>query len=119
MSDAGELQGGRRFGETLGAGVVGELGDGIPDGDRLTGLDVRRVDFYFADVGSPGAVLVVEGQDGETIETVPSQTTMFSGDTRAQFFIGDANGPRISRLVIETPNGVTASLDELVIWALQ
>ena len=80
----------------------------------FTGLDVRIVGFYFADLGEPGATLRVISADEKVLETVDSHTALFLGDTLASFEI-DGDGTSIARLEIVCPFGVTVTVDQLVV----
>ena len=80
----------------------------------FSGLDVRIVGFYFADLGEPGATLRAVSTDEEVLETVESRTALFLGDTLASFEI-DGAGASIARLEIESPFGVTVTVDQLVL----
>ena len=90
----------------------------VADGGTSTitfkGLDVRIVGFYFADLGEPGASLRAISTDEEVLETVESRTALFLGDTLASFEI-DGAGASIARLEIESPFGVTVTVDQLVL----
>jgi hypothetical protein len=80
----------------------------------FNGLDVRIVRLYFADLGEPGATLRAISTDEQVLETVESHTALFLGDTLASFEIG-GGGASIARLEIESPYGVTVTVDQLVL----
>jgi hypothetical protein len=75
-------------------------------------LDVREVELYFADAGSPGATLTALDESGAVIDTIASFTTGLFGDPSGEMVI-DAGDQSIARLVITTPTGVTPSVDDL------
>jgi hypothetical protein len=78
----------------------------------FTGLDVRVVSFYFADLGGGGGTLRVISTAEEIIETVNSVFAIFPGDTAASFEVS-GGGASIARLEIDVPSGLTVSLDHL------
>lgn len=78
----------------------------------FTDLDVRRVELYFADFGSPGATLSARTASGSTIATISTVTTGVFGDPRGRMVI-DGGGQSIARLVVEMPTGVTVAVDDL------
>jgi hypothetical protein len=110
--------GGVVFSQPLAGGFVDDFAWQMTVGGTATvtfdDLDVRAVAFYLADLGSPGVTLTAEDDEGAAVDQVNSATAALRNDPRAQFEI-DAGDRSIRRLVINVPNGVTASLDEVTL----
>ncbi len=80
----------------------------------FSGMDVRKFQVYFADLGAPGAEMIVESSFGSEIDTIDSHTAALSGDTAA-FFTVDGGNATISRIQIIAPTGTTVAIDSLTL----
>ena len=84
----------------------------------FSGLEVRSVKLYFADLGAPGGTLTALSASGQVLGTVNSYTAAVSNDTAAIFTI-ESSGVSIDRLVIDVPTGVTVALDEMILTVVE